>query len=106
LLCIITSQVESRKDYYSLKQKDAVESLIDVDKNILPILKKPESVIDCNNPHFFLTQSELLNRIDSKHGIELITRDIPDSLKIQIISAIKESPLVKPYIKNLLTKIE
>ncbi|MGR3179464.1 MAG: hypothetical protein ACUZ8E_15575 [Candidatus Anammoxibacter sp.] len=41
-------------------------------------------------------------RIDPKYKLKVIERNIPDNLKIQIVRAIKDSPLINEYIKKRL----
>lgn len=99
LLCIITSQIEKRKNYYSRNEK-ALKALVYVSDKTLPFLSK-ESVIDCNGAELY-NRIELQRRIDPKHKIQVTERNIPDSLKTQITKAVQDSPLIKRYIKKLL----
>lgn len=105
LFCIITSQVENKLWYYKKKNEKALESLVRIDPNHLPFLTKI-SVIDCNMAEL-ISRDEIVDIIDSKLDppIKVITRNIPDELKDKIISAIKNSPIVKPIIKKMIKDI-
>ncbi len=59
-----------------------------------------ESVINCNSAEL-LSKTTFQKRISPKHGIQVIERNVPASLKKQIIKAIQDSPVVKRYIKKL-----
>lgn len=100
LISIITSKKENKIRYYSRVNKTALQSMVPVDEKILSFLSKP-SIIDCNQVEL-IRKEELELRIDPKHKINVISRDIPVKLKDEIVEAIKKSPLVKPYIKNLI----
>lgn len=98
LLCIITSQIENRKNYYSKTNKKALNSLVYVDNMTLSFLSK-ESVIDCNQPEL-IGRHELIKMVDPKYGIEMKASQIPLNLQKKIIQAIQNSPVVKKYIKK------
>ena len=102
LLCIITSQVEKRRQYYR-ENPAALSSLVRVNRDSFPFLKK-ESLIDCNRPEL-IQRHKLAERIDPNVKYEVITRDIPDHLKREIVLAIKRSPVVKNYIKNVIVSV-
>lgn len=99
LLCIITSQVESRVKYYQKTNKGAISSLVRVDRNNLSFLKK-ESIIECNQP-ILVRKIDFGKIIDPDHKFKIITRRIPSDIKKKIVKAIKNSPIVKPFIKKL-----
>lgn len=99
LLCFITSQVENRINYYKKTYKEAISSLVRVDKKDLSFLKK-ESVIECNQP-MLIRKIDFGKIIDPEHKFEVITRKIPLDIKKKIVKAIKDSPIVKPFIKKL-----
>jgi len=105
LLCIITSQISKREEYYGIKvaNKKALSSLVYVDSNDLPILTK-RSVIDCNQAEF-IRKKDLIEKIidDSTIETKLKVSNIPDKLKKEIIEAINNSPFVKPYIKEMIS---
>jgi hypothetical protein len=100
LLCIITSQVENQMWYYRNVNVSAISSLVRVDQSSLPFLTK-ESFIDCNRAEL-IRKNEFIKIVDSKPCLEIKTRDVPDELKREIISAINKSPLVKSFIKRLI----
>jgi len=99
LLVMITSQVEKKRKLYINNEK-AQKSLIYVDDTNLSFLKK-ESVIDCNEAEM-LMRDELFNICVPRRGREIVCfdNDIQIGIKLAIINGIKNSPIVKPYIKN------
>ena len=103
VLTMITSQVESRTVYYSGNPR-AYASLVAVRKSDLPFLSIDPSLIDCNNAEL-VPKSELPKKFDPKHGFEMKMPTVPEELKQRIITAIHNSPVVKPIIKRLLKGI-
>ncbi len=101
LLAIFTSQLEKKSKYYQQTNKAALSSLEPVDQTILAFLKKP-TIIDCNQAELIRKEELIHRRIDPKNGIEVVMSDIPADLKNKIVIAIKNSPLIKPYIKKLI----
>lgn len=101
LLCIITSQIENKVWYYHKKNDKAISCLVRIDTNTFPFLEK-ESVIECNQP-FLIPKNELIKVVDQKHKFSVVTRNIPAEIKKKIVKAINDSPLVKPYIKKMLS---
>ncbi len=100
LLCIITSQIENKAWYYHKTNEEAVSCLVRVDKHDLPFLKK-ESIIECNHP--ILIHKNKFNKIvDPDHKFKVVKRDLPANIKKKIVKAIKDSPIVKPFIKKLI----
>jgi hypothetical protein len=67
----------------------------------LPFLSVDPSLINCNSVEL-VAKVELLKRCDPAHGFEMKTPTVPDELKNRIITAIDNSPVVKPIIKKLL----
>lgn len=100
LLCVITSQVENKACFYQKTNKDALLSLVSVNKRSLSFLKK-ESLIDCNHP-MLVHKSKFGKIVDPDHKFKIVTRDIPDEIKDRIVDAIKDSPIVKPFIKKMI----
>ncbi len=101
LLCIITSQIENRVRYYHNRGSDAaISSLVKVNKGDLLFLKK-ESIIDCNAPVLIL-KKEFHKIVDPDYNCKLITRDISLQVRKKVVEAIKNSPIVKPFIKKLI----
>lgn len=103
LLCVITSQINNRVRYYHRTNDKAISSLVRVDKNELPFLDKV-SVIECNQP-VLIRKNEIYKIVDPKHNFKIVCRDIPQDIKKQVIDAIANSPLVKPFIKKMLVQI-
>ncbi|HIJ81153.1 MAG TPA: hypothetical protein HPP76_05545 [Desulfuromonadales bacterium] len=100
VLTMITSQVQSKIDYYTRTNVVAATSLIAVDGTDLQFLNRP-SLIDCNSVEL-VPKAELSKKYDPAHGFEIKLPVIPDALKNQIVVAINNSPIVKPIIKKLL----
>lgn len=100
LLCLITSQIENKAWYYHKTNEAAGSCLVLVDKGDLPFLKKA-SVIDCNQP-ILIHKNKFGKIIDPDHRFEVVSRNIPKEIKEKIIMAIKDSPIVKPFIKKLI----
>ncbi len=101
LLCYITGEIENRLWYYRKANKeDAISCLVRVDKSILSFLKH-ESIVECNQP-VFVSKQEFDKIIDPNIKLDIKTRDIPKELKREIVKAIKNSPVVKPFIKKLI----
>lgn len=100
LLCIFTSQIENKAWYYRRTNEEAMSCLIRADKSNLPFLKK-ECIIECNYP-ILIRKNEFSKIVDPNYKLKVITRDIPSDIKKKIIKAIKDSPIVKPFIKKLI----
>lgn len=99
-VAIITSQIERKESYYGQANPKALASLVRIGSGTFPFLSR-ESVIECNQTEM-LSVEELTRRIDPKYSLEVKAREIPLSLKKQVLQAITLSPLVPPYIKHLL----
>ncbi|HDH00996.1 MAG TPA: hypothetical protein ENG80_04210 [Nitrospirae bacterium] len=99
LLTVITSQIENRLKYYERTKKKALSSLVTVSKKDLKFLKKT-SIVECNQPQL-VRKIDFNKIVDPDHEFKVVARDIPDELKEEIIQAIKESPIVKPFIKKM-----
>lgn len=100
IFSIITSKVEKREKYYSIKNPKAVNSLVKIDPAIFSFLSK-DSVIDCNQTQIF-SKNEFKNKINRKHNFIIKSANITFSLLSEIKVAIKNSPLVKGSIKKLI----
>ncbi len=105
LLCIITSQIIKRKAYYANNGKLAnktLKALVEINHNEITKLNKP-SIIDCNQAEL-LTKETLINKIDTSYNEPFVIykNNITDDLKSKIIQAVKTSPIVEQYIKDLL----
>ncbi len=101
LFCYITDEIENRLWYYRRANKeDAISCLVRVDKSILSFLKH-ESIIECNQP-LLVSKQEFDKIIDPKIRLDIKSREISKELKRKIITAIKQSPVVKPFIKKLI----
>jgi hypothetical protein len=97
---IITSQIENKAWYYHKTKEAAESSLVLVSKGDLPFLKKV-SVIDCNQP-MLIYKNKFGKLIDHDHKFDIVSRSIPKEIKEKIVQAIKDSPIVKPFIKKLI----
>jgi len=71
-----------------------------VDKGDLHFLKKA-SVIDCNQP-ILIHKNKFYKIIDPDHKFEVVSRNISTEVKKKIVKAIKDSPIVKPFIKKMI----
>jgi len=99
-ICIITSQIDSKIAYYKKTRPKAIESLVPVNENMLSFLKE-ESIIECNQAEL-ITKEELMKRIDPDVPCELNAQPIPAELQKKINTAIIQSPLISPAIKQLI----
>ena len=97
VLCIITSQVERKKDYYRNNLR-ALNSLIEIDKNDFSFLSG-KSIVDCNTAEY-MPRNVLIRKIDSNYGFKIKARNIVKGLKDKLLKGIFESPLVSTYTKN------
>ena len=97
---MITSQVQSKIDYYTRINAVAVTSLVAVSRTDLHFLNRP-SLIDCNIVEL-VPKAELSKKYDPAHGFEMKLPVVPEALKNKIVAAITNSPIVKPIIKKLL----
>ena len=108
LFVLITSQLDSKIDYYSRANKKALNSIISINPHKdFSFIYKDDTVIDCNQPIFNRKQEFFENNriINWENDFEIKSRDIPQDLKKRIVSALKDSPIVKPYIKNLILDV-
>lgn len=103
IICIITSQIVKKKDFYDRPNQKALKSLVSINKNIFDFLSK-ESIIDCNQTEL-IPKSKFSRIIDDKYGFTIKERNIPEALRLEIVEAIKNSPLVTPNIKKLIDAI-
>lgn len=95
LLVMFTSQVESKKEHYSLVRPQALSSLVYADSKQCNFLNK-ESVIDCNQP-IYKSREELSAII---FDLEYREAALSDVFIEEIKNAIRISPIVRPHIKN------
>ena len=104
LLCIFTSQIEKQATYYNKVNKKALDSLVYLEPNELPFLTD-NTFINCNNPDI-IPKENIFDIVDEKYGLEitLTSEEIPHWLKVKTVEAVLNSPLVKPYIKNMIDK--
>jgi len=103
VVCIITSQMQQRADHYSgIGLEACLESMIPLDPSIFRFLSRG-CVIDCNRAEC-LSLGELLGRVDESHPAGFTKKaedgEFDGDLKERIINGIKNSPLVKDYIKK------
>ncbi|MBF0466112.1 MAG: hypothetical protein HQK88_11585 [Nitrospirae bacterium] len=103
LLCIITSQVNSRQNYYYRLNPKAADSLVSIKKQDLPFTLK-DCVVDCNSAEL-IKKAELLNRINPDIGFDIKEREIPSFLRNAIKQSVINSPLISKYIKKMLEQI-
>ena len=101
IICIITSQVKTQREYYGRVNPKAGNCLIPV-TNIFSFLDRDKkSVIDCNKAEL-LSKEELRKRIASDVPLKIKERTIPSYLKRDVRSAIIQSPLIAPYVKRFI----
>jgi len=102
IICIITSLVETQREYYRRTNAEAGKCLIQVSNDIFSFLdRKKNSVIDCNQAEL-LSKEELRRRIDSQIPFEIKERKLPSYLKRDVASAIIQSPLIPKSIKTFI----
>ncbi len=102
IICIITSQVETQREYYRRTNAKAEKCLIDISNDIFSFLdRKKKSVIDCNRAEL-LSKKELKKRIDPHVPLEVKERKVPSFLKKDVRSAIIQSPLTPKFIRKLI----
>ena len=105
LFVLLTSQLDKKIEYYNKVNKKALNSIVSLDIyiNHFPFLYKDITVIDCNQPIFDFKNEFIANKIiDWDNNFKIEQRNIPFDLKKAIVSALKASPIVKPFIKNLI----
>ncbi len=100
LLCIITSQIEKKLWFYRRTNEKAIDSLVKVTSDDLEFLTK-ESVVECNMAEL-IVKKHFDKRVNPKGPLDVITRELPDDVQARIIKGIKDSPIVKKHIKNML----
>jgi len=103
LVCMITSKVDKRINYYRRVNPNALQGLVRINKSELNFLKK-DSLIDCNQAEL-LTKEELIIRIKHDKNFKLHNHAIPMNIKEKLIKAIKNSPLINVSNKRLLKPI-
>jgi hypothetical protein len=100
VLCIITSKVRKRIQYYKKNNPAALKALVLVSKEDFDFIVMP-SVVDCNNAEM-LSRRELIERIDLNAKFEKTraATGISEAVRKKIINGIISSPLIKPAIKK------
>jgi len=100
LIAMITSQGVNRKEYYkrTLKPK-AVGSLVRINNDDFSFLDR-DSVVECNQVEYLSIQ-EITHRVEEEKGFRIEKDKIPAYLRKEVVSAINNSPLVKPFMKKL-----
>ena len=102
VICIITSQLDKKINYYERVNKKAITSLVHTEQRDLAFLNpNKRSLIDCNNAEL-LSKGQLNHRVDASHGIKVAQREIPSSLVAKVKDAVLNSPIVKPNVKKAL----
>ncbi len=96
IVCLITSNVESRVNYYNF-HTGLSASLVHLNNNDLIFIDR-KCVIDCNKPEIF-TMAELEQRIDSNIWFDLI-EEVNDKIKKKVFDAINSSIMVEEAIKK------
>lgn len=102
LIAIITSQAAKRKEYYKRTFKPkAVVSLVKINNDDFGFLKRgKDSVVECNQVEYLSIQ-EIIHRVEEDKGFEIEKEQVPAYLKKEVVSAINNSPIVKPFMKKL-----
>ncbi len=103
VLCITTSRVTKKLNYYQSINPKAARSLVRLEDQSFSFIRE-ESLINCNNAEK-LSLPELLRRIDPKVGLRKESDQIPKALRSKILSAIYNSPLISPAIKKVVPPI-
>jgi len=102
IICIITSQVKTQREYYRRVNPKAENCLIPVTNDIFSFLDRgKKSVIECNKAEL-LSKEELGKRIDPYFPLKIKEKTIPSYLKKDVCSAIIQSPLIAPFIKKII----
>jgi hypothetical protein len=102
IICIITSQVKTQREYYRRVNPKAGKCLIPVSNDIFSFLDRDKkSVIDCNKAEL-LSKEELRKRIAPSVPLKIKEKIIPSYLKRDICGAIIQSPLIAPFIKKII----
>jgi len=100
LVALITSQYENMTRYYkNTKQPRAINSLVKINNDEFSFLSK-DSFINCNATEY-LSDSELIHRVDEPIGFKLYPDKVPAYLKKNIVSAIVQSPLIPRFVGNI-----
>lgn len=106
IICIFTSQINKRRNYYNAVNKKAVNCLITVNNDIFRFLDREGSIIDCNRAEL-ISKEELIPRIDvTKYNCEIKTRDVPEFLKKDVKTAIIRSPLIEKRLKKIIKEMQ
>ena len=101
IVCIITSQVQSRGLYYiNIGNVTALNSLVPLDPSNFGCITKP-CVIECNSAKLFKTE-QLISQISTNDTFRLdaFDSDFNPDLKKNILKAIINSNLVKEKVKK------
>lgn len=99
IIALITSQVQKVKQHCSSSNSALLDSLVIVGIKDISCLTK-ESVINCNDASC-QTKEELVASISG--DIKYIDAIINNNLEELIKNAIKKSPMIKPYIKEMIS---
>lgn len=103
LVAMITRQWDNRKEYYkrTLKPK-AVDSLVKINNDDFSFLRQ-DSFVECNQVEY-LSAEEIIHRTEEEKGFEIEKERVLAYLRKEVVSAINNSPIVKPFIKKLAIK--
>jgi hypothetical protein len=104
-LCIITTKFENLSEYYNREgEEKALECLVYIDSSDFAFLTASRGcVINCNVAE--IVDKDGLDRIiDKKYGFQIKANhdDFSAELKVKILNAIDESPIVKGYVKKMI----
>jgi len=102
VICIITSQLDKKINYYERVNKKAIAGLVHPDLHDLAFLNpNKRSIIDCNSAEL-LSKGQLNHRVDGSHGIKVAQREVSGGLVAKVKNAVLNSPVVKPNVKKAL----
>jgi hypothetical protein len=100
LIIMITSKGTKRKEYYRRTSKPkATGSLVKISNDEFSFLRK-DSVVECNQTEYLSIQ-EIVHRVEEVKGFRIEEEPVPAYLKREIVSAINNSPIAKPFMKKL-----
>ena len=113
LLSIVTTQMAKlERRYLQENIESALDCLVPLSNSDFDEIKKP-CIINCNTT-MFLTTQELVERVDttyhsaaSKRNFDFIhnDEDFDHELKVRILSAIRNSPVIMPEVKKCMDKL-
>ena len=97
---MITSEDINRKEYYKRTlQHKAIGSLVRVNNNDFSFLDR-DSIVECNQVEYLSIQ-EITHRVEEEKGFKIEKEKVPAYLRKEVVSAINNSPIVKPFMKKL-----